>query len=249
MILEAVPHRFSVVDRLDPRVRVVGGIGASLFPLFLHTWTGQLLTLGVAMSVVVYERVPVGGVARRLVAVNAFMATLVILLPWSVPGTTLLGLGPLAYTREGLAQALSIALKGNSVVLILTTFLGTMEPLTFAHALERLRVPSRLVVLLMFTVRYIAVFEREYGRLRQAMRSRAFRPRLNRHTLRTFGYLVGMLLVRAMERSERIQQAMKCRGFTGRFHTHRHMRVGRADWAFGATLLVLLTALSVSEWL
>ncbi len=99
----------------------------------------------------------------------------------------------------------------------------------------------------MFTVRYIAVFEREYQRLRQAMRSRAFRPRLNRHTLRTFGYLVGMLLVRAMERSERIQQAMRCRGFAGRFHTHRHMRVRAADWAFGVALAAAMAAVGIAD--
>lgn len=247
MILETVPHRFSVVDRLDPRVRVLAAIVASLFPLMLSAWPAQGLALGLALGLVVYERIPTRGVATRLAAVNAFMLTLVILLPWSVPGRELVALGPLSYSAEGLFQALSIAVKANAIVLVLTAFIGTMEPLTFAHALQRLRVPTRLVVLFMFTVRYIAVFEREYQRLRQAMRTRAFQPRLNRHTLRTFGYLIGMLLVRAMERSERIQQAMRCRGFVGRFHTHRHMRVNPADWGFGAALLAAMIAVGFAE--
>ena len=39
------------------------------------------------------------------------------------------------------------------------------------------------------------------------------------HTYRTYAYLLGMLFVRASERSARVHQAMKCRGFDGRFHS------------------------------
>ena len=44
-------------------------------------------------------------------------------------------------------------------------------------------------------------------------------PAFSAHTLKTFGYLVGLLLVRGMERGERVLAAMKCRGFDGRFRT------------------------------
>jgi cobalt/nickel transport system permease protein len=37
------------------------------------------------------------------------------------------------------------------------------------------------------------------------------------HTYRTYAYLCGMLLVRASARAQRVYNAMKCRGFSGRF--------------------------------
>ena len=40
---------------------------------------------------------------------------------------------------------------------------------------------------------------------------------MNGHSYRTFGYLVGMLLVRSFDRSERVLAAMKCRGFRGQY--------------------------------
>ena len=243
MILETVPHKYSVVDRLDPRVRAMCGIAAALFPLFLNSFAGLGATLGVALFVVLYERVEMGGLARRLLAVNGFMLTLVLLLPWSVPGEALVALGSYSYSREGALQALAITLKANTIVLVIISFVSTLEPITFAHALERLKTPSRLVQLYLFTVRYIAVLEEEYRQLRVAMAIRAFRPGLNRHTLRSFGYLVGMLLVRALDRSERITNAMKCRGFTGRFHTHRHFQLGRLDAVFPVGLALVMAAL------
>ncbi len=89
------------------------------------------------------------------------------------------------------------------------------------------------------------VLEEEYGQLRRAMAIRAFRPRLDLHTLRSMGYLVGMLLVRALDRSERVQKAMKCRGFAGRFHTHEHFRAGRLDGVFAIGLAFLMAGLLV----
>ena len=64
------------------------------------------------------------------------------------------------------------------------------------------------------------------------MKVRCFQPGLNRHTYRTVGYLVGMLLVRSFDRSERILSAMLCRGFAGRYYVLDHLCLGRADAAF-----------------
>jgi cobalt/nickel transport system permease protein len=179
---------------------------------------------------------------------NAFVLMLVLVLPWSVPGEAVVIVGKAEFTREGAAFAARIALRANIVLIALTAFFATMEPIAAGHALQRLRVPNRLVLLLMFTVRYIGVFEQEYLRLRQAMRVRGFVPRLDAHTLRSYGYLTGMLLVHAFDRSERVLEAMRCRGFTGRFHTHRHMHTRRVDLAFAAGLLVAIAGVFAVEF-
>jgi cobalt/nickel transport system permease protein len=142
---------------------------------------------------------------------------------------------------EGLRQAVEIALTANAVILALMCLVGSMEPVTMGHALHALRMPEQLVQLLMFTTRYIETLREEYMRLRAAMKMRGFRPGTNWHTYRSFGYLVGMMLVRALERSERVLGAMKCRGFTGRFVLLEQFRMTDRDWLFAA----LITAASV----
>lgn len=237
-----------MIDRLDPRVRLVAALVASLMPLFLSSWRGLGLAAALALVVAIYARVPLGTWIPRLIGINLFVLMMAVVVPWSMPGDPLVIVSGAEYSREGAAWAGRIALRANIVFLMLMAFLATMEPMTAGHALQRLRLPNRLVLLMMFTVRYIEVFEREYLRLRQAMRVRGFQPRLDRHTLRSFGHLVGMLLVHAFDRSERIQQAMKCRGFTGKFHTHRHMRAQKSDWAFAVGLVLMLAAVGAAEW-
>lgn len=240
--------RTTLIDRLDPRVRLVCGLAASLAPLFLSSCRGLAIALLLALLVAFVARVPAQTWWPRLIAMNAFVLMLVLVLPWSVPGQALVIVSGAEFTREGLAFAGRIALRANNVLIALTAFFATMEPITAGHALQRLRVPNRLVLLLMFTVRYIGVFEQEYLRLRQAMRVRGFAPKLDVHTLRSYGYLTGMLLVHAFDRSERVLEAMRCRGFTGRFHTHRHMHTRRADWVFAGVLVVTIAGVLAAEF-
>ena len=133
-------------------------------------------------------------------------------------------------------------------MLAILILLGTMEINTLGHALSHLRVPDKISHILLFTIRYLDVLHREYLRLRAAMKVRGFRPSINRHTYRSLGYLLGMLLIRSIDRSERIMAAMKCRGFRGRFYLLEHFTFHFCDLYFClASVLILLTMLAVER--
>jgi cobalt/nickel transport system permease protein len=70
---------------------------------------------------------------------------------------------------------------------------------------------------------------------------RAFRPKSNMHTYKTYAYLVGMLIVRSYDHSQRIYNAMLCRGFTGKFPIITHFHMHPWDYTFGC--LMILTTL------
>jgi len=75
------------------------------------------------------------------------------------------------------------------------------------------------------------------------MQARAFVMGTNRHTWKSIGYLFGMLLIRSVERAERINDAMKCRGFCGRFYLNDEMKIGRLDIIFTSFFLCFLILL------
>jgi cobalt/nickel transport system permease protein len=91
------------------------------------------------------------------------------------------------------------------------------------------------------------VLREEYLRLRGAMKVRGFRPGTNWHTYRSFGYLVGMMLVRAIERSERILGAMKCRGFSGRIYLLQNFALTSADRRFSLLFVIAMGLLIFLE--
>jgi cobalt/nickel transport system permease protein len=228
---------------LDPRLRVVLALAFAIVTVALGSLPALAAALAFSIVVVVVGRAPVASILRRAAAVDGVIVAVIVILPFTTPGEPMLQAGPLTATWEGLRRGVDILLTATAVMLVCLATVGTMEPVTLGHALHRLGMPQRLVVLLFLTVRYLGVLGEEYGRLRLAMRARAFRPRSDRHTWRSFGYLVGMVLVRALDRSERIVAAMKCRGFRGDFPILDDLTATPRDAAVGAAWLAGLAGL------
>ncbi|MDO8606038.1 MAG: cobalt ECF transporter T component CbiQ [Phaeospirillum sp.] len=227
----------SVVGRLDPRTRVLLAVLFALTVVMADNLASLTLALMAAVILAVLARLSPRQTLRRLLALEGFMLVVLALLPFTVPGRILAEPLGFAASAEGLAQAAAIALRANAVAVAVMALVGSMEVVSLGCALGRLGAPERLIHLFLFTIRYIEVLEREYDRLRLAMRARAFRPGCGPHCWRSVGYLFGMLMVRSLERAERIDAAMRCRGFTGHFPSLDDAgseRPGMLDWGFGA---------------
>ncbi|KIL98020.1 Transmembrane component NikQ of energizing module of nickel ECF transporter [Paramagnetospirillum magnetotacticum MS-1] len=231
----------SLMERLDPRTRLVAALLFALAEVLVPSLAAQCAGLGLAVTAALAARLPLGATLRRLLGLEGFMAVALVMLPFTVPGQPLFSLWGLDASQEGLLRAAGIAIKANAVAVALFALLGAMEMPVLGRALGRLGVSGRFVHLFLFTTRYLSVMEEEYRRLRLAMRARAFRPRTGLHCWRSIGYLFGMLMVRSLERAERIDAAMRCRGFTGRFPTLEddvEAGPGRVDLGFGAASAV-----------
>jgi cobalt/nickel transport system permease protein len=104
--------------------------------------------------------------------------------------------------------------------------------------------------LLLLTHRYVHLFLDELNLLRLTLRTRAYRNRVARQAYRTIGHVAGALLVRSYERAERVDQAMRCRGFDGRLHALRTWRLRWRDpcWALALMLLAGALPLAIDLW-
>jgi cobalt/nickel transport system permease protein len=235
------------IHRLDPRGRIVVTLAFAL----VVALASRLVVLGAGAAIggllVLAARIPARPLGLRLLRLNAFMAVVILLVPITYPGRAVFMIGALAYTAEGLSWCIGLILKANAIVLAFTALLGTVDLFRLGHAFQHLHVPDKLIHLFMFTLRYLDVLHHEYETLLRAMKTRAFRPRVRRHTYRSYANLVAMLLVRSLERSERIMAAMKCRGFRGKFHIFRRFELHRRDLVFGALSCAILVCLGAIE--
>jgi cobalt/nickel transport system permease protein len=233
----------SPIHRTDPALRVV----AAVFYSFTVALADDLPALAAALLfsavLAAAARLPLKALLQRLAAAAGFLLLLWLVLPLSYPGDPLLRIGPLVVSRQGVRMALLITCKTSAILIGFTALVASMHLATLGHTLTRLGVPDKLVHLLLLAYRYIFVIQIEYQRLVRAAKLRNFRPSTTLHTYRTYAYLLGMLFVRASERSARVHQAMKCRGFNGRFHSLDSFSATVWNPALAAAVLVVSAGL------
>lgn len=232
-----------LMNRIDPRVRLLTATLLAFTIAFSVHYVSLLITLPVAFLLVHMAGVPLRQTVKRLSEINFFMLFLFLFFPFSVKGDTLFQLGIFSYSMQGFEKSLLIALKANTIMISVTGLVGTMEAATLGRSMQCVGVPKKFVHLFLFMVRYIDVIGGEFVRLRNAMKLRSFQTTLNMHTFKSYGNLIGMVLVRSIERSERIMDAMKCRGFNGTFYSHARFQFRRADLFFVVIMLPLIAGL------
>ena len=222
----------SFIHKLDPRLRLIcAGTYSTVIALSRNF---QVLSSAVLVSalLVMVAQLPAREILRRIIVVNSFIVLLWLVLPLTFKGSLAWKLGPLPIYRDGMILAAQITLKSNAIVLALIALVATMNFSTLGYALGGLRVPDKIIHLLLLTYRYVFLIEQEYARLMRAARIRGFQPGTNLHTYKTYANIVGMLLVRSSIRADRVYKAMLCRGFRGKFYCLHEFESGRQEWLF-----------------
>jgi len=225
---------------LDPRTRLLAAGATTATALTLTSPPLLAGSLGLAVTLALLGGLPLRRLITRLIQVEGFLLVLVATLPLTLPGPAALTWGPLTLSWPGLERAGEILLRVSLCAVTLLALLDGLEPVRLGHALARLGTPVRLVHLLLFAARYVGLIRTEAAQLQEALRARAFRPRLSWHALQTLSHLIVALLVRAVDRAERIDEAMRCRGFAGRFALISEDRFSRDDARFALGLGLVL---------
>jgi len=250
MIPEVFADGKSAIHSIDPRIKVVLALIYSFVVALSSSFFILLSSLVTSMALVMVARLDVREVLKRLTVLLGFILLIWMLMPLTYPGATLFRIGPVGFSSPGVLLAAQISLKSTAILMTLMALLATMSIATLGHALGCLGIPDKLVYLLLITYRYVFVMEQEYQRLTRAMKIRGFKPGTNLHSYQSYAYLVGMLFVHASARADRVSKAMKCRGFTGRFHSLRQFEPGLGNLLFTVIMsLIILLMATVELWI
>ncbi|PTX16009.1 cobalt/nickel transport system permease protein [Halanaerobium congolense] len=246
MLEEKLAAGSSWIHGLDPRAKLVVG----LFFSFLIALSNELKTLSLffalAVILIISIKIDFKYLLKRLLLFNLFICLIWIFIPFTFPGKEILTVWQFSVSKEGLFYALKITLRSNSIILLVISLLSTSPVLDLIHAMSRLRIPPKLIYLLFFVYRYLYVIKKEFNTIHQAMLLRAFKAKTNLHTYRSYAYLIAMLLIKSYERSQKVYQAMICRGFKGDFVMIDHFKLKQKDYLFiivSSLFLIFLLAI------
>ncbi len=245
-IIDHYAHKDSWLHRWHPLAKVISLLACVVMivslrqigPLALALLGSWLLALGTT--------VPARAILKRQ-KVALLLGTAVLLVAWLTGrGQTHWQLGPLAVPVDPLRAAATLALKISSVLVLTVPLLATQPFFVFLETLRRLGLPNRMVSMLLLMSRYNLVLADRVQSTLRAAKMRGLRISASPARLRPLGGLFGSMVLQSLEQAERVDQAMRLRGFTGRIRTSWPYQLRPADVAKSAA--VLLGAAILLAW-
>jgi cobalt/nickel transport system permease protein len=229
--LDTLADGDTLLHRLDPRAKLLTAVVfifsvvsydkyeiAGLLPFFLYP--AVLIGLG---------DLPLGYLLRKLLIVSPFVIFIGIFNPW-LDRTVMLQLGQLGISG-GWISFLSLLLRfaltvGAALLLIASTGFTTI-----CMAMEKMGAPRVFTVQLLLLYRYLFILIGETIRMIRAHSLRSFNRR-NRVPFQIFLQMLGNLLLRTIDRAQRIHMAMLSRAFTGDIRIARQFSFGYKEALF-----------------
>src|SRR6266508_1502698 len=239
---EALAKADGLLQRLDPRVKVVGLLALVVAAALSRQIVVILGLFGVAIVLALLSRVPIRTLAAR-VWVGALLFTGMLALPAILitPGQVIYRLPLLGWpiTAQGLGAAAYLITRVEtaatfSLLLILCTPWAQV-----LKALRVLRVPVVFVVIMGMSYRYIFLMLQTAQDMFESLQSCMVGRLSGADQQRLAGASVGVLLSKSIQLSSDVYLAMLSRGFRGEIYTLDDFQMRVRDWIGLASLLAM----------
>ena len=202
-----------------------------------------------ALSMLLAFRLPWKPLFKYLSGMHLFLIPCFLILPFSTPGTTLFEWGRFSASQEGFQFAASLYLRAVAIACFALGIILTTPIDVLVHAAERLHFPRVLAQIALLCYRFLFAFRADLYRTKVALKTRGFHEASRMHTFRTLAHTTGGLLIRALDRTERVTHAMRCRGYRGSMPTLRTFQLHRTDLLAAAACIVFCGLFLVWEYL
>lgn len=195
----SICHRMPPIVKLTLAVSViVAGVAIPVRYWPAYGVLGCLVFVGHSIA-----GIPLSYLVKRLLIFLPFVGSMAISLPLSQ-----------GFDR-GWDLMLQIIFRGCLAFLVSLWLVNVMPFEQLLVTLRKLRVPAVVVAILAFMYRYVFVVWDELDKMRTARIARAFSGGSLTYRWKTLSQLIGMLLIRSLNRAERIHGAMSSRGWDG----------------------------------
>ena len=237
--LDLLAEKNTPIHRLDPRAKVVATLVFIVYVVSFDRYeVSRLLPFFLFPAFLIgMANLPFGYLLRKLLLVSPFVIFIGIFNPF-FDRVIILQIGGLNISG-GWISLLSILLRfiltvGAALLLIATTGFPAI-----CMALEKLGTPRIFAVQLLMLYRYIFVLIEEAIRMVRAYSLRSFSKKKIRYHV--FKHILGNLLLRTMDRAQRIHMAMLSRAFTGEIRIVRQYSFGQRELLYLAGTVLIFS--------
>jgi len=228
--MDLLSYQDTPVHRLDPRAKLITTI---IYLLTVISFSRYEISMMIPFILYPVYLITIGNIStlyllKKVLIASPFALMVGFFNPF-FDQSIIITLGKFNITA-GWISFLSIMLRFFLTVSTALAFIACTGFNNVCYALNRLGIPRIFSVQLLFLYRYIFVLAEEAARMIRARNLRSFDGKGN--TLSVYGSLAGHLLLRTINRAERIHTAMISRGFDGKIRIMKEFRFGWRETVF-----------------
>ena len=240
-------HLNSVLHRMDIRFKIITLFTSTLVISSCDTIIAAFIFVVYALLLALFSGISLLFYLKKTYYPLLFLVPLFIFLPLSSGGNLLFSIYFISIYSKGLFTSLLICFKVIAIIVLVNIMLNTAPFSDMASALKSLKVPDKMLNIILFTYRYFFVFFEDLRKMRVALTLRGFRNRSNIKSIRNSANLAGSILVRSYEQTERIYRAMLLRGYNGRIVSDKIFKPGITDIILSMIIIAIPLAVLYAE--
>lgn len=232
----------TIVHKLDPRVKILITFVFIISLFFINKFYPYIFILGFILTTIKLSEVPFKYVFKGLKPLRFILIITFVINVFMTKGVVLFNIGPLEVTREGLNQAVFMALR--LIFLIMGTSLLTLttSPISLTDGIEKLLNPLKIIGLpahelaMMMTIalRFIPTLLEETDKIMKAQMARGadFESGNILNRAKNLVPLLVPLFVNSFRRADELAMAMEARCYRGGEHRTRlnEIKIERIDY-------------------
>lgn len=207
-------HRHSIVHQIPAHIKIVAGLLFIIVAVStdISNWPAFVAFFLMIITVTQIAKLPITTVAKRSLIEIPFVF-FALLMPFFGTGERF-EIGSLNLYRDGFLAGASIVAKGTLGILVAINLSATTTAREILRGLEILKLPTPMVQIASFMLRYINVVNDEMQRMAVARSARGFEA-TGVKQWPVLATAAGALFIRSYERGERVHLAMIARGYQG----------------------------------
>lgn len=207
------------IKQIDYRLKLI----ASLIFIMISITNNKLSLLAINTSIIILliniNKISIKKVVTRVYFALPFIVSFTVLIPFTTPGEVI--------WRNEYFITLSLTYEGSyiSLVLILKLIISIFTMLVYSEStsmkeiykgLKFIKIPSIIILIMSSIIIYFKLIHREFNRIIIAQKSRGLKKGksiIDLEYYKNLGYVIGHVLFRTLDRSERVYKTMLSRGY------------------------------------
>jgi len=150
-------------------------------------------------------------------------------------------------SEDRLVFTYQLITKGIGVFMLLIILTYTQEEVHLVEGLRQLPIPKTLSAVLLLSFRYVHVWTGTLKKTYRSSVSRGFEKGWNPRTLKVYGEMIGGMILRSLDQSNRVHRTMISRGFSKDLPMRPPKPMGKREGLWILSLIIAFTLLKALE--